>query len=473
MSAVKNYDIAIIGAGAGGLSVAAAAAMLGVKVALIENGKMGGDCLNYGCVPSKSLLAAGKAANTHQIAKRYGLAMGAPMVAMPLVMQHVESVIEAIAPHDSIARFTQLGVDVYPASGKFVDANTIAAGNDMIRAKRFVIATGSSPAVPPIDGLSDTPFYTNETIFDLQETPKRLLVIGGGPIGCELAQAFLMLGVKVTILEAFNILPRDEQDLVEILREHLIEQGMEIHEQIKVIKVAFVDEQIEVVIEKNGRQQTLTGSHLLVAAGRRVNVDGLDLEKARIEYTIKGIKVDQSLRTTNKRVYAIGDVAGSYQFTHIANYHAGIVIRNILFKLPARVNYAAIPWVTYTDLELAHAGLIADEALKNDPTAKVMTMDLASIDRAQAEHDTKGKIKIVVNKKGRVLGVSILAPHAGELLLPWIMIIREKKTLRSLTDVVVPYPTYSELSKRIAGEFYAPKLFSPFMKKVVKFLQWF
>jgi pyruvate/2-oxoglutarate dehydrogenase complex dihydrolipoamide dehydrogenase (E3) component len=210
----------------------------------------------------------------------------------------------------------------------------------------------------------------------------------------------------------------------------------------------------------------------LVAAGRRVNVDGLDLEKAHVEYTPKGIKVDASLRTTNKRIYAIGDVAGSYQFTHIANYHAGIVIRNILFKLPAKVDYAAIPWVTYTDLELAHAGLLADEALKKDASLKVMTMDLAVVDRAQAEHQTQGKIKIIVDKKARVLGVSMLAPHAGELLLPWIMMIRENKTLRSLTDCVVPYPTYSELSKRIAGEFYAPTLFSPWVKRVVRWLQW-
>ena len=473
MSAVKNYDIAIIGAGAGGLSVAAAASMLGVKVALVEIGKMGGDCLNYGCVPSKSLLAAGKAANIHKIANRYGVAMAAPMVAMPLVMQQVQSVIDAIVPHDSIERFTKLGVDVYPAAGKFVDTKTIAVGKDLIHAKHFVIATGSSPAVPPIDGLKDTPFYTNETIFSLQETPQHLLVIGGGPIGCELAQAFLMLGVKVTILEAFNILPRDEQDLVTILREHLIAQGMDIHEHVKIVKVSSAHNQIEIIIDKDGKQQTLTGSHLLVAAGRRVNVESLDLEKARIEYTSKGIKVNQSLRTTNKRVYAIGDVAGSYQFTHIANYHAGIVIRNILFKLPARVNYAAIPWVTYTDLELAHTGMLAEDALKKDPTVIIMSMDLATVDRAQAEHETQGKIKMVVSKNGRVLGVSILAPHAGELLLPWVMMIRDKKTLRSLTDAIVPYPTYSELSKRIAGEFYAPKLFSPWVRRAVKLLNWF
>lgn len=473
MTVATEFDVAIIGAGAGGLSVAAAAAMLGVKVALVENGKMGGDCLNYGCVPSKSLLAASKIARAFRAAPDCGINAATPTVEMSSVMNKVQSVIAAIAPHDSVERFTKLGVSVFQAPGKFIDDKTISAGNQLIRAKRFVIATGSSPAVPPIPGLAETKFYTNETIFDLQEKPSHLIVIGGGPIGCELAQAFLLLGVKVTVLEAFGILPRDEQDLVELLRAHLIKQGLDLHEHIKIIKVTQANQAIEIIIDNNGQQQTITGSHLLVAAGRKVNVTELGLEKAGIEFSPKGIKVDASLRTTNKRVYAIGDAAGSYQFTHIANYHAGIVIRNILFKLPAKVDYAAIPWVTYTDLELAHAGLSADAALQQHPDAKIMTMNLDVSDRAQAEHELTGKIKVIATKKGRVLGVSILAPHAGELLLPWIMMIREKKTLRSLTDVIVPYPTYSELSKRIAGEFYAPKLFSPMVKRVVRWLQWF
>lgn len=473
MSTEYKCDLAIIGAGSGGLSVAAAAAMLGVKVALVESDKMGGDCLNYGCVPSKSLLAAAKAANAGKIAQRFGMPVMLPDIKMSTIMQRVHKVIAAIAPHDSVERFTKLGVKVFETSGKFIDHETLQAGDTIIRAKRFVIATGSSPAVPPIPSLHDVAYLTNETIFNLQESPSHLIVIGGGPIGCELAQAFLLLGVRVTMLEAFKILPRDEQDLVALLRDHLIDQGLTLHEGVKVVSVLNVKQHIEIVIEENGKQQTISGSHLLVAAGRRVNVEGLDLENAGVAYTPKGIEVDATLRTTNKRVYAIGDVAGGYQFTHIANYHAGIVIRNILFKLPAKVNYSAIPWVTYTDLELAHVGLSTEEAMREDPAAKVFSMDLAASDRAQAERELTGKIKIAVNKKGRVYGVSILAPHAGELLLPWIMIIREKKTLRSLTDCIVPYPTYSELSKRVAGEFYAPKLFSPLVKWVVRLLQRF
>jgi len=473
MSQVEQYDLAIIGAGSGGLSVAAAAAMLDVKVVLLERDKMGGDCLNDGCVPSKSLLAAAKTAHIFKTADRYGVQSAEPNVDMAKVMQHVQSVIKAIEPHDSVERFTKLGVKVIQESGKFIDAHTIQAGDQVIRAKRIVLATGSSPAVPPIPGLKHVSFYTNETIFDLQEKPEHLIVIGGGPIGCELAQAFLLLGVKVTVLEAFTILPRDEQDLVDIMRARLIRQGLSLYEHVKVTKVASENGQIQISIEKDGLQDTINGSHLLVAAGRSVNVDGLDLEKAGIAYTSKGITVDKRLRTTNKHVYAIGDVAGSYQFTHVANYHAGIVIRNVLFRLPAKVDYSAVPWVTYTDLELAHAGMLSTEALKKNPQAQVLAMDLSAVDRAQTEHELEGKIKVIADKKGRVLGVSILAPHAGELLLPWIMIIREKKTMRSLTDATVPYPTYSELSKRVAGEFYAPKLFSPFVRWLVKFLQKF
>ena len=473
MTNTNQYDLAIIGAGAGGLSVAAAAAQLGVKVVLIEKGEMGGDCLNDGCVPSKALLAASKVAYTFKSSDKFGVKSQQPIVEMAKVMQHVQGVIDAIAPHDSVERFTKMGVTVIKATARFVGKKTVMAGESQISAKHFVIATGSSPAVPPIPGLDQVPYFTNETIFGLSEKPEHLVIIGGGPIGCELAQAFLLLGVTVTVLEAATILPRDEQELVEILRGRLVRQGLCLHEKTKVVRVELVAGNIRILIEKDGVQKNIIGSHLLVAAGRRVNVGGLDLEKAGIDYTPKGIQVNKQLRTTNKRVYCIGDVAGSYQFTHVANYHAGIVIRNILFKLPAKISGNAIPWVTYTDIELAHAGMLAEDAVKQYTGTKILSMDLSEVDRAQTEQKLEGKIKIAVTKKGRVLGVSILAPNAGELLLPWLMLIREKKSLRSLTDVIVPYPTYSELSKRVAGEFYAPRLFSPLVKWVVKVLGWF
>ena len=471
MKSIK-CDLAVIGAGAGGLSVAAGAAQLGVKVVLIENHKMGGDCLNYGCVPSKSLLAAAKAANHFRTVAPFGIKPIEPDIDFAKVMNHVRDVINIIGTtKDSIERFTQLGVKVIQANGQFIDPNTIRAGDTTITARRFVIATGSSPAIPPIEGLDKVAFYTNETIFNITKKPAHLIIIGGGPIGCEMGQAFLMLGSKVTVLEGNHILSHDEEDLVDMLRTHLKKQGMEIFENTKVIEVAQKDNQIETTIEKNGQQQTIIGSDVLVATGRRVNVDSLNLEAAKILYTKKGIQVNSKLRTSNKRVYAIGDVAGSYQFTHLANYHAGIAIRNILFRIPAKVDYRALPWVTYTEPELAHVGLNSSEAEKLNSPCKTVTFDFAEIDRALTENQTLGKIKVITNTRGKILGVTILGPHAGELLIPWISAIQEGKTLRSMTNFIVPYPTLSEINKFVANEFYMPIIFSKWTKKLVRFFK--
>ncbi len=325
-----KVDIAIVGAGAGGLSVAAGASQMGVSVALVEAGKMGGDCLNYGCVPSKALIAAAKTAELMRKADKFGLESIEPTVDLAKVMDSVQAVITHISVNDSVERFTQLGVKVIEEQGIFQDANTLRAGNVLIKAKRFVIATGSSPAVPPIPGLADIPYYTNETLFSLRENPQHLVVIGGGPIGCELAQAFLQLGIKVTLLEAFTLLPREEKDLVSILRDHLIAQGLNLHEKIKIVDIQPTKLGIEINIEHDGKIEAINCSHVLVAAGRTPNVNNLNLEAAKVGFTSRGIKVDQQLRTSNNHIYAIGDVVGGYQFTHVANYHAGIVLRNIL-----------------------------------------------------------------------------------------------------------------------------------------------
>lgn len=472
MSNFMKYDIAIIGGGAGGLSVAAVASQLGLKVVLAEENKMGGDCLNYGCIPSKSILAAAKTAHAFLAAGQFGISSVAPVINFAGVLEHVTNVIRDISKQDSVERFRELGVDVIQAPATFINNKTIKAGNTLIQARRFVIASGSSPALPPITGLNQVNFLTNETIFSLQDAPKHLLVIGGGPIGCELAQAFRFLGIEVTILEAFKIMPRDEQDLVQILREKFIRDGIILHEHIKVVHIKKSATGVDVIIEKNGIEQTISGSHILVAAGRRPNVTSLDLEKAQVEYTSKGIEVDSHLQTTNKRIYAIGDVIGGYQFTHIANYHAAIVIRNIIFKLPAKIDYRAIPWVTYTSPELAHTGLTSDEALKQFKNAKILESTFANNDRAQAEHETIGKIKVIVTNKGKIIGCSILGPHAGDLIVPWIMLIKEGKTLRDLTETIIPYPTFSEISKRVASEYYAPSLFSTKVRKLVSFLKY-
>ncbi|HHM2297816.1 TPA: FAD-dependent oxidoreductase [Legionella anisa] len=471
MNGVIDCDLAIIGGGAGGLSLAAGSAQLGLKVILVESGKMGGDCLNTGCVPSKSLLSAAKTFYHMKQASRLGIHAQGLTINFSQVMQHVHQVIANISEHDSVERFESLGVRIIQAAGKFIAPDAMQADNQVIRAKRFVIATGSSPFIPPIPGIDSVPYLTNETVFDLQKLPEHLIVIGGGPIGCELAQAFAMLGSKVTILEGLNILPKDDADCVAVIRNELEEMNITIYEQAKVQRIETqADNGIIVSFEYQNEPARITGSHLLIATGRRANVDGLDLEKALVKYTPKGIEVNQRLQSSNKKIYALGDVAGPYQFTHMAGYQAGIVLRNIVFKWPAKVNYNAVPWVTYTEPELAHVGLLAIDAQKR-PDTQITEWPFVDNDRAQTERTLNGKIKIIADKKARILGVTIVGPQAGELILPWVMAMNEQKTLRSFTDVIAPYPTLSEISKRVAGAFYTPKLFSDKTRWLVRWLQ--
>lgn len=468
---IINYDMAIIGGGAGGLSLASGCAQLGLKVVLLESGKMGGDCLNYGCVPSKSLLAAAKAFYFTKQSKSFGVCSKELNLDFHQVMKHVHRVIANIAEHDSVQRFEALGVKVIQDTGKFLSMNTLQVGNTVIQSKYFVIATGSSPQIPSIPGLDKIHYFTNETIFSLEEKPKHLIVIGGGPIGCELAQAFAMLGSDVTLLEVLNILPQDDADCVDVIRSQSKMMGIAIYEQIKKLEIkSHSDAHITVSFDYQNDYITITGSHLLIATGRQANVDGLYLDKAGVKYTSKGIEVNARLQTSNKKIYAIGDVLGKYQFTHMAEYHAGIVLRNVAFKIPSKVDSRAVPWVIYTEPELAHAGMLVVDALKQSHL-KIMEWSFAENDRAQIEQNIHGKIKIIIDKKARVLGVTIVSSHAGELILPWIMAIRERKTLRTFTDVIIPYPTLSEVSKRVAGVFYTPKLFSNKTRTLVRWLQ--
>jgi len=467
-----SFDLAIIGAGSGGLSLASGAAQLGLKVALIEGHKMGGDCLNYGCVPSKSLLAAAKSIYQcrHQAVK-FGAETKFKSVDFSKVIQHVHSVIKTIEPHDSVERFESLGVTVFQEQGEFLDSHTIKAGKHTIKARKIVIATGSSPFIPPIKGLEATNYLTNETIFDLSVLPEHLIVIGGGPIGCELAQAFAMLGSKVTIIEAMKILPKDDKDCVDVVRKSLISMNIEILEDAKVNEVIQKNEtHVEIKIVTSAGEKAITGSHLLIATGRKANVDNLNLAKADISYTPKGIEVNTRLQTTQKHIYAIGDVTGPYQFTHMASYQAGVVLRNIVFKLPAKVNYVAVPWVTFTYPELAHVGKTQAD-IKEQTNFTINEWQFAQSDRAQAEDETSGKIKVITDKKGKIAGVTIVGIHAGELILPWVMALQEGKSLRAFTDIIAPYPTLSEISKQVAGEFYKPKLFSKKVRILVSWLQ--
>jgi pyruvate/2-oxoglutarate dehydrogenase complex dihydrolipoamide dehydrogenase (E3) component len=420
MSDVIEADICVIGAGSGGLSVAAGAAQLGAPTVLIEADRMGGDCLNVGCVPSKSLIAAAAHAHAQRQGGPFGIAPVEPRVDMKAVKRHIDEVIAGIAPHDSVERFEGLGVQVIKAEARFTGPAEVEADGLRIRARRFVVATGSRPAVPPIPGLDQVPFFTNETIFENDVLPRHLIVLGGGPIGAELAQAYRRLGAAVTILDIGPLLPKDDPELVAVVRDSLEADGVEILDR---VEVSGVEAGPLVVIRADGQERRIEGSHLLVATGRKPNVEALDLDAAGIAHDRRGITIDAGLKTSNPKVYAIGDVAGGLQFTHVAGYHAGLVIRNALFRLPVKVKPDIVPRVTYTDPELASVGLSKPDAKERGIAHEVARWPFAENDRARTERATAGLIELVISKKGRVLGASIVGAHAGELIQPWVMAV--------------------------------------------------
>ena len=471
MAEVLTCDICVIGGGSGGLAVAAGAAQMGASTILFERAKMGGDCLNTGCVPSKALLAAARAADTIRRADRFGISAAEPDIRFDQVRDHVRGVIAAIAPHDSIERFARLGVRVIQQSARFTGPRELQAEDGArIRARRVVVATGSVPAIPPIPGLDGVPYLTNETIFDNAERPAHLIIIGGGPIGVEMAQAHRRLGSDVTVVEMARILAKDEAEMVDIVRARLVEDGVHLREGAGVDRLSPAAGGVDITIAGAGGAETIHGSHLLVAAGRRAVVDGLDLEAAGIAHSRAGITVDTRMRTTNRHVYAVGDVAGGPQFTHMAAHHADIVLRNALFRLPAKVNTTAVPWVTYTDPELANVGLSEADARARHAGVRVVRWQLTDNDRAQTERATEGLIKVVAGRYGRVLGVGIVGLRAGELLQPWSLAIDRRLRLSSIAGLIVPYPTLGEINKRVAGAYFAPKLFSGRTRKLVRLL---
>ncbi len=474
MAEILTPDICVIGGGSGGLSVTAAAAAFGVSCVLIESHKMGGDCLNTGCVPSKALLAAAKRAALARSALPFGVTAQTE-VDFAKVHGHVQRVIASIAPNDSVERFTGLGVRVIKGRAKFVDRHRVVVGdNHEIRARRFVIATGSSAGVPPIPGIDSGPYLTNETIFKLTERPRHLVVIGAGPIGLEMAQGFRRLGSEVTVLEALAPLAKDDPEAAAIVLAQLEREGVVVCSGVKVARVRHSPGSVTVTYAAEDGEETVEGSHVLVAAGRKATVDGLDLEAAGIRYNRSGIGVNKKLRTSNRRVYAIGDcAAGQLQFTHAANYHAGLVIRNALFRLPVRVNNDVIPWVTYTDPELAQAGLTEAEARKRKMKIRILRWPYHDNDRAQTERETHGHIKVITTKKGKIVGATIVGAQAGELIATWILAIAQGLNIRALTGVVLPYPTMSEIGKRAAIDFFTPSLTRPWVRRIIAFMRIF
>jgi pyruvate/2-oxoglutarate dehydrogenase complex dihydrolipoamide dehydrogenase (E3) component len=473
MAETLTPDICVIGAGSGGLSVAAAAAAFGVPVVLIEKGKMGGECLNSGCVPSKATIAAGKRAHALEDAARFGVEVSGLRVDFARVREHVQSVIAQIAPNDSKERFTALGVRVIEGEARFTTKNSVSVGDIEIKARRFVIASGSSPALPPIAGLEETPYFTNDTIFDLAIAPSHLLVVGAGAVGLELAQAFRRLGSSVTIIEAQEPLRREDRECAAIVLTQLEREGVTIRSNTAVESVSHSEGKVRAVIKGPDGEETIEGSHLLITAGRRPKVDGLDLEKAGIRYSPSGIRVDRGLRTSNRRVYAIGDVIGAQQFTHVANYHAGLVIRNALFRLPAKTNEFAIPRVVFTDPEFAQVGLTERQMRERKKPFRVLRWPYHENDRAQAEREIAGHIKVLTSRTGQILGASIVGAQAGEIITIWTLAIGQRLNIRAMAGVIVPYPTLSEIGKRAAVSFFAPRLTSSWVRRIMIFLRKF
>jgi len=464
-------DICVIGAGSGGLSVAAGAVQMGARVVLVEGGLMGGDCLNYGCVPSKALIAAAKHAHAMTSGAAFGIAPAKPKIDFAAVKDHVAGVINGIAPHDSVERFEALGVMVLKDYGRFVSKTELQAGDRIVTARRFVIATGSSPIVPPIPGLDTVPFYTNETIFGLREKPGHLVIIGGGPIGMEMAQAHRRLGCDVTVLEGAKALGKDDPELAAIALERLRSEGIDIREGAMADRIKTRAGGFDVHC-KDG--EIVGGTHLLIAVGRKPNLERLDLKAAAIASTRSGVSVDAGLKTSNRRVYAIGDAAGLLHFTHVAGYHAGVVIRSALFGLPSKATSAHIPWATYTDPEIAQVGLTEAQAREQfGAKAEIVRFFFAENDRARTERRTEGLIKVMV-VKGRPVGASIVGTQAGELIQLWSLAIANRLKMSAVAAMVSPYPTIGEINKRAAGAYFSPRLFeSPMVKRLVGLVQRF
>jgi pyruvate/2-oxoglutarate dehydrogenase complex dihydrolipoamide dehydrogenase (E3) component len=468
-AAMPEFDLAVIGAGAAGLSVTAVAAQLGLKVVLIERDRMGGDCLNTGCVPSKALLAAAHAAQAARQAGRFGIRLSEPAIDWEAVRAHLTSTIAAIAPMDSAARYRALGATVLHGEARFLTPDTLGVEGRPLTARRIIVAAGSRATVPRIPGLDTIPYLTNETLFRLERKPEHLLILGGGPMGLEMAAAHAGLGCRVSVIEAARIAPREDPELASGLRRALRAQGVTLIEGQEVAAA----EPGPTLVLADGRR--IGGSHLLLAAGRTPNLDRLALEAGQIRAGPSGIATDRGLRSlTNRRVFAVGDIAdpvgiGPRAFTHVGSYHAAIVIRRALFRLPARVDYASLPRVIYTAPELAQVGMTEAEAREAGHRVTLLRASLAENDRAVADGDTTGLVKLVVSGN-RVLGAGILAPHAGEMIGQWTLAITRRVPLAGLMGLIVPYPTRAEAGKRALAGFFTPRLFAARTKSLVRAL---
>lgn len=467
-------DLCVIGAGAGGLSVAAEAVQFGLNVVLVEKHKMGGGRLNSACVPSKALIAAGRRAHLMRTSAEFGIAPVTPQIDQRAVHAHMKDVMAAIAPNDSAERLAALGVHVIRGAASFADKTTVVAGDSRIKARRFVIATGAIPDIPLIAGLDSVPYFTSESIFDNRQTIDHLLVVGGGSIGLELAQAYLRLGSRVTVLEAVKALSKDDPELSEFVLRHVRAEGVDVREGARAEHVRPGPHGgLRVTFATAAGSEELDCSHILLAAGRRPALEDLNLEAAGIKYERRGIQVNKGLATSNSRVFAIGDVIDGPRFTHVAAHHARIVLRRILFRLPATARNAHLPRVTFTDPELAHVGLTEQAARARHGQIAVFRWPLHENDRARAERTTEGFVKAVTDKKGGILGASIAGAHAGELIQVWSLAISQGLKITAMTRSVPPYPTLGEVNTRAALGYDALAAGNPLVRKVSALLRQF
>jgi len=468
-----DFDIGVIGGGAAGLTVTAGAAQAGAKTLLIEKEKkLGGDCLHYGCVPSKTLIKTAHVYHLMRNAREFGLpGMDLPPIDFREVAKRIQSVIDKIQHHDSEERFCKLGAKVEFGEPTFVDEHSIRLHGKTISAKNWVLATGSSPAIPSMEGLNETPFITNKEIFYLDHLPKSLIILGAGPIAVEMAQAFCRLGSNVWVVQRSNqILSKEDKDMADKVMGVLQSEGVTFHLNSSILGVRDLGHEREVTIRSNGGHTTqLRGEKILVALGREANVEGIGLEGLGIEASKKGIKVDKRLRTQQKHIYAAGDVTGQYQFTHAAGYEGGVVFTNAIFHLPRKVDYTFLPWCTYTHPELASIGMNEKAAEAAGIEYSIWTEEFKNNDRSLAEGEEVGKIKMVLDGKEKPIGVQIVGPQAGELLNEWVAVLNGKMKLSTLASAVHPYPTLGEINKRVVGNFFSPKIFSERVKKGLKF----
>jgi pyruvate/2-oxoglutarate dehydrogenase complex dihydrolipoamide dehydrogenase (E3) component len=470
--ATYDFDIGIIGAGAAGLTVASGAAQLGAKTLLVEKEKeLGGDCLHFGCVPSKTLIRTSQAYHTMKNSQAFGLPpVKVPPVDFTKVKERIRSVIATIQKHDSEERFCSLGAKVEFGEPAFTDEHSVRLNGKSVSAKTWVISTGSSPDRPPIEGLDKTPYITNKEIFSLDHLPESMIILGAGPIAIEMAQAFSRLGTKVSVVQrSGQILTREDKDMADEIMHVLASEGVDFHLNTSVLGVRDLGKEGKVVIkDKEGKTVHVRAERILVAMGRDPNIKGLNLEGIGVELDRKGIRVDERMRTSQKHIYGAGDVTGKYQFTHAAGYEGSIVVSNAIFRLPRRANYRFLPWCTYTDPELASIGMNEKAAKEAGIEYSDFTEPFKGNDRSLAEGEMVGKIKMLLDKSEKPIGVQILGPQAGELLSEWVAVLNGKVKLSTLASAVHPYPTLGEINKRVAGSYLFPKIFSDRVRKGLK-----